>query len=150
MATGQGSMHTKETRSSLPTMSNDRMGKSYSIRGYMTQCTTCTTNAHTFVDQAHPYATSPSQALSLCLHFCRTELIVPEHARPANNALVLVRQTQTVATACFCHRLAVMLVFCYMSLSDNSAAGVCSQHNQTQAVPGVMSVAQWYVEVNVQ
>lgn len=47
MATGQGSMHTKETRSSLPTMSKERMGKSYSIRGYMTQCTTCMTHAMT-------------------------------------------------------------------------------------------------------
>ena len=53
MATGQGSMQTKETRSSLPTMSKERMGKSYSIRGYMTQCTTCMT--HVITKPMQPY-----------------------------------------------------------------------------------------------
>lgn len=43
MEAGQGSAMARLTRPlpSLPTMSNDRIGRSYSSRGYSTQCSTC-------------------------------------------------------------------------------------------------------------
>jgi hypothetical protein len=43
MEAGQGSAMARLTRPlpSLPTMSKERMGRSYSKRGYSTQCSTC-------------------------------------------------------------------------------------------------------------
>ena len=41
MAAGQASVQPRDTLPSLPTMSKDTMGRSYSILGYMTQCTIC-------------------------------------------------------------------------------------------------------------
>lgn len=55
MATGQASMTASEMAPpTLPTMSMLKMGKSYSRRGYITQCSTC--HMQSYPDETNQYS----------------------------------------------------------------------------------------------